>query len=606
MISINKKLIIITCVFFFSIIYAFPNIYGEDPVIIINSKTKKIDNDLINEFKQSLKKNNIKNKLFTLKDENNLIINFFSTEEQFTAYELLKTIDNKTFKISLNILNSNQSSFLEKINAYPMKLGLDLRGGIHLLIKVNTNNNLIKMMKIEIPSLKKELNKRNIKYKKIKINKNNIMKIKFKSNIQTKLGYDFLKQYLLNFNVINHKQDSIKIQINKTYKKEIKKNIINQTIHILLKRINELGISDSTIQPQGKNNIIIEIPGIQDIFRAKNIIGKTATLNFMLVDTKNNFKKALKGNIPKYSKFFLNKNGEPVLLKAKSILNGDDIIYASAGFENQLNKPCINIKLDKKNIDLFKKTTAKNIGKPMAIIYKENIINEQKQEEVKETVINIATIMSPLDTSFQITGLNVQQSKDLAILLRSGSLPATISIMEEKIIGPTLGEKNMKNGLFSVYTALVIIMLFMLIRYKKLGIIANICLATNLILLIAIMSIIGVTLTLPGLAGIALTIGMSIDANILIFERIREEIKKEKNYIQAIEDGFKHAFSSIIDSNLTTLIIGLVLLILGSGPIRGFAVTLSIGILTSIYSSVFMTETIIKTLITKNIKMIKK
>lgn len=601
MIPQNYKLTLIVLIFLLSIIYAYPNIYGEDPAIIITKNTNITNNNLIAKIKSTLKDHNIKYKSINQKN-NNLAIRFFSTETQFNTYELIKNTKENITHISLNILNSESIDFLEKIYAFPMKLGLDLRGGVHLLIKVNTKKHINAIIKSYISSIKTELKANNLKYDYIKIK--NTKTIKIKSNTDINKIKSSLNKYIIDLNIHPYKDTKIKININNKKKHEIKTDIIEKTLYILSKRINELGISDSLIQRQGKDKIIIEIPGIQDISRAKNIIGKTATLDFMLVNTNTNIKHALKGKIPKESKIFYTKDNIPILIKNKSILSGDAIIHASAGFESQFNKPCINIKLGAKNIKTFEQITMKNIGKPMAIIYKENIINNKK-EESKESIISVATIMSALSNNFQITGLNIQESKDLALLLRSGALPATISIIEEKIIGPGLGEQNIKNGITSISIAFVSILIFMLIYYKKLGIIANIALITNLMLLIAIMSVIGITLTLPGLAGIALTIGMSIDANILIFERIKEEQKKEYNVIYCIEKGFKNAFSSIIDSNLTTLLIGLTLFILGHGPVKGFAITLSIGIITSMYSSIFVTKAITRYLTTKKIYLIK-
>ena len=603
MLSLKYKFIIILCIFLFSLIYTYPNFQGEDPAIIITKNTNSIDKTFIDFIDKNFIDNNIKKKSITLSNKNTLVIRFFSTDEQFTMYELLKSkiFDKLNITVSLNILNSVSSEFLEKLGAYPMKLGLDLRGGVHLLIKVSTKNNINSFIKGRFLSVRKKLKEHTITRYSTKVNDKNIIKLKFKTHNDAMYAYDCIKSELIDFDLIKHNANKIKIKLNKNKKTEIQKHIVEQTIYILSKRVNELGISDSVIQSQGKDKIVIEIPGIQDIARAKSIIGKTATLNFMLVDTKNNIKLALKGQTPKHSKLFYQKNDAPILIKNKSILTGDAIVHASAGFEQQLNKPCINIRLGGKDIKLFEETTMKNVGKLMAIIYKESIINNDKTLDIKETVISVATIMSALSRDFQITGLTIQESKDLALLLRSGSLPATISIIEEKVIGPSLGEKNIRSGIISICVAFIIIFLFMLAKYKFSGFIASIGLITNLLLLISVMSIIGVTLTLPGLAGITLTIGMSIDANILIFERIREEYKEKINYIYAVEQGFKNALSSIIDSNLTTLIIGLVLFMLGNGPIRGFALTLSIGIVTSIYSSIFVTRTLTEIFLTQGI-----
>lgn len=597
MISLNYKLTLIILIFILSVIYAYPNIYGEDPAIIINIKNQK--NDITTEIKNFLNTQNIRYK--SINNINEIIyIRFFSTESQFNTYELIKTHKEKITTLSLNILNSESIKFLEKIYAFPMKLGLDLRGGVHLVIKINTQTYLKKITQLYLSSIKKEIKKHNLKYNYIKIKNDKTIKIKSKNEIKN-IAIS-LKNYITELDLKLYKNTKLKININTNKKYELKKDLIEKTIYILSKRINELSISDSIIQKKGKNKIIIELPGIQDISRAKNIIGKTATLDFMLVNLEGNIQQAIKGYIPKGSKLFYTNENTPILIKNKSILTGESIIHASAGFDNQFNKPCINIKLGK-NIKNFEQSTMKNIGKPMAIIYKESIMKNQK-EEIKETIISIATIMSALNTNFQITGLNIQESKDLALLLRSGSLPSIISIVEEKIIGPNLGEQNIKNGITSINLSFFLILIFMIIYYKKLGIIANISLIINIVLLIACMSIIGTTLTLPGLAGIALTIGMSIDANILIFERIKEEIKKQQNITYSIEQGFKNALSGVIDANLTTLLIGLILFFFGHGPIKGFAITLSIGIITSIYSSVFVTKTIIKYLIKKKINLL--
>lgn len=576
-----KKLnITIIIIFILSLIYSYPNIYGENPAIIIK-KDLAIEENLNNVIKNNT------DKIKSLKyNDKEIIVRFSSTEDQFLIFEKIKKI--KNIDAYQNIINSEKTKLFEKINAYPMKLGLDLRGGVHLVTKINTKQIIEKEIKETIIKLKKITKDKNIQLKKnkiIKIIKNNetdiIKKIKDISNIE-KI-----------FNIKN-KEKSISLILNKEYKKEIKNNIMAKTLSVLTNRINELGISETIIQKNGTNKITIDLPGIQNIEYAKNILGKTATLEFMMLAEKNDKKRI---------KILHDKDKRKIKLKNKSIIKGESIIYASSGFENTFNKPCVNIKIDEKAAKRLNKKTTKNIGKPMAIIYKESYIKNNK-EEFKEEIISVAKIMSPLNEQFQITGLNIQESKNLALLLRSGSLPTTLSIIEEKIIGPSLGENNIKNSIKSLMLSFIIITLFMIIRYKKLGIISTIALITNISLMISIMSILNVTLTLSGLAGIILTIGMSIDSNILIFERIKEEAKINSNINTIVKNGFENALSSITDANITTLLMALILFLMGSGPIKGFAIALSLGIITSIYSALIVTKSIIEFLIEKNIKII--
>ena len=585
-ISLKKKCIFILVVFFISIIYAAPNIYGEDPSIILNSH-KEINSNFVIKINNDFIKKKIISKSIKIEEKNVLIIRFATTVDQFNAYEIIKK-KKLPAVISLNILNSNKLKLFQYINSKPMKMGLDLRGGVHLLIKINTYENIKNITKINFLLLKNYFKKNNIKINIIKSKNNKIIKITFHNINKHDIYYNFIDQNINDFEIYYDKNNVMKFKIKKHIEMEIKKNALEQTIHILTKRINELGISDAIIQQNGINKIIVEIPGIQNISYAKKIIGKTATLNFMLVNKTKNLTNLTKKNV----KILYNDDNIPIILKNKPILTGNSIIHATSGFENTFNKPCINITIKKKDAKIFNKITKKNIGNLIAIIYKENIYNNKSIEETKEKIINIAKITTELGDQFQITGLNLQESKDLALLLRSGSLPTSITIIEEKLIGPTLGEINIKNGLISIYISLFTIFIFMFLKYKTLGIIANISLILNLTLLISIMSVIGIIVTLPGLAGIALTIGMSIDGNILIFERIKEELKSNSMKI-AIENGFNNALTSIIDSNITTLIIGLILILLASGPIKSFGITLSIGILTSLYSSIFVSKTII-------------
>lgn len=582
-----KQILIIIFIFVFSLLYSLPNFYGEDPVVVVKNDFFKFNNISLDDVFSKLKINSsiIKSKKY---DKNELIIRFFSTEDQFNFYTNFRNIFHSNSSISLNILNSTSNIIFEKIGAFPMKLGLDLRGGVCLLIKVNVKSNIDNLISSKMFSIKKDLFINKIFYKNILI-ENDFIKLFFLNNsdLQKFLKHSVLKYDDFDINVENL---LVLFKINKDKKNEMIDNIINQSVQILSKRINELGVADSVILRQGKDKIVIEMPGIQDISRAKNILGKTAYLDFMIVDTENSIERALNGKVFKNSRIFYTKDGIPVLLKNKSVLSGDSIIYASSGFDQLKNMPCVNIKLGNKNIKYFEDMTKKNIGNLMAVLYKESFINDNGEINTKSTIISIAKIMSNLSKDFQITGLNFKEAKDLALLLRSGAMPTTLSIEEEKIVGPALGEKNISLGFKAVLFSFFVISCFMLFFYKKLGFISCIVLISNIFLLIAVMSLFGITLTLPGLAGISLTIGMSVDSNVLIFERIKEEYKIIFNFQLAVNNGFKNALTSIIDTNFTTLIIGLTLFLFGYGPLKGFAIALSLGILTSIYSSVFVTK----------------
>ena len=519
-----RKQILLATVIVFSFIYALPNIYGEDPCIQIAKVHKITTNsnkiileadpkDIVKKITNELISKNLEFK--TIKtDNNNITVHFFNTEIQLAAKECLQELLGEQYNAVLN-LAASMPKWLTYFGAKPMKLGLDLRGGIRFL------------MNVDIQSAAAE---------------------------------------------------------NKNY-------IVEQTIEILRNRINELGIAEATVQRQGVNNVIIELPGVQDIVRAKNILGKTATLDFVMVDENN---VAAIGNRPLQDRY-----GRTVFIKKKVILTGDAIIGATSEFDARDNKPVVSLRLRNKNINFFKKTTMENVGKPMGIVYRENKLiekNSTKTSVVEETVISVATIQSALGTNFQISGLNIEESRELALLLRSGAMPSTVSIIEEQIIGPSMGQENIKMGIISVILGLSLVVIVMLLYYSLFGLIANLALLLNLILLIAGMSLIGATLTLPGIAGIVLTLGMAVDANVLIFERIREEMQKDISALTSIKRGFEYALATIVDSNLTTLIVGIILFFVGTGSIKGFAVVLSIGILTSLFTATICTSAMVNML----------
>jgi len=386
---------------------------------------------------------------------------------------------------------------------------------------------------------------------------------------------------------------------------------MEQSLSTLRNRVNELGVAEAIIQREGANKIVVELPGIQDTARAKDILGKTATLDFMLQDADNDIELAIQGRVPPGSKIFYTRDGYPVLLKNRTILTGDSIIGATSQYGGHDNKPVVSVSLGGGGLKLFEETTASNRGKNMAIVYRESHMEEKivdgktiKEPISSEYIISLATIQSALGNGFEISGMTLNQTRDLSLLLRAGALPATISIVEERIIGPSMGQDNIDKGITSVVVGFCAVVVFMTIYYSLFGIIANIALFFNLILLVALMSLVGATLTLPGIAGIVLTLGMAVDANVLIFERIREELRLGISPHASIQRGFEQAFSTIIDSNLTTLIVGIILFAVGTGPVKGFAITLSLGILTSMFTSITGTRAIISLIYDK--RQVKK
>jgi len=374
---------------------------------------------------------------------------------------------------------------------------------------------------------------------------------------------------------------------------------VDQNITIMRNRVNELGVAEPVIQRQGSNRIVVELPGVQDTARAKEILGATATLEFRMVDTENDVRDAQNGRVPFGSELLPMRDGPQQLLKEDVILTGDHIVNAGVGYD-EYNRPQVNITLDGAGGNKMSLATKDNVGKPMATVFIEYEATEERDSEgnlqftKSAEVINVATVQSRLGSSFRITGVGANEAQNLALLLRAGALIAPIQIVEERTVGPSLGQQNIDSGIQAIFWGFVLVLAFMVVYYKKFGLVANAALATNLILIIGVMSMIpGATLTLPGMAGIVLTVGMAVDANVLIFERIREEIKAKRSPQQAIHHGYDSALSTIADANVTTLIAALILFAIGNGPIKGFAITLAIGIITSMFTAIVGTRAIV-------------
>jgi len=527
------KYALLAVIIVLGLIYALPNIYGEDPAVqVMGLQGTAVNTAVEDQVAALLHDKNITYKSTEIVDHQ-LLVRFSNTEVQIASRDLIQAVLGENYSVALNLAPATPH-WLEMLGANPMKLGLDLRGGVRFVMDVDVASKLTANMSPE------------------------------------------------------------ELEQARTYTME-------QTATTLRNRVNELGVAEALIQREGSNRIVVELPGIQDTARAKDILGKTATLDFMLEDADHDLLQAVQGRVPPGSKIFYDQNGMPYLLKNRVILTGDSIVGASSQYDTRDSKPVVAITLGGSGTRLFKETTMHNVGKHMAVVYRETnmvetVINGKTamMPVNTERVISFATIQSALGNNFEISGLSVEDARDLALLLRAGSLPATISIVEERVIGPSMGQENINKGITSVVVGFCLILVFMTAYYSVFGIIANIALLLNLILLLAVMSLIGATLTLPGIAGIVLTLGMAVDANVLIFERIREELRRGASPHASIHSGFEHAFATIVDSNLTTLIVGVILYAVGTGPVKGFAVTLSLGIVTSLFTAVTATRAIVE------------
>lgn len=575
------------------LIYALPNIYGEDPAVqVIGLQGATVDAALDSKVKDLLLAENLKFKTITI-DNSQLLVRFVNTEVQIAGRDLLKDKLGANYSVALNLAPATPA-WLGILGAAPMKLGLDLRGGMRFVMDVDIASNIKRRLESVYGDLRNSFRQEKIYYDNFVLTDDNIIRVVFKTISERDKAKAYLDKSSPNLllSIPSNYANALEIAMLPADVDSLRNYTMEQTATTLRNRINELGVAEALIQREGANRIVVELPGIQDTARAKDILGKTATVDFLLEDSDNDLMQALQGRIPPGSKIFYAANGRPLLLKNRPILTGDAIVGASSQYDSRDGKPVVAVTLGG-GTNLFKETTLNNVGKHMAVLYRESHMVDERPVTT-ERIISYATINSALGNNFEISGLALEESRDLALLLRAGSLPATISIVEERVIGPSMGQENIDKGVQSVVVGFCLILVFMTAYYSLFGIIANVALFFNLILLLAVMSLMGATLTLPGIAGIVLTLGMAVDANVLIFERIREELRNGVAPHASIKRGFDHAFATIIDSNLTTLIVGVILYAVGTGPVKGFAVTLSIGILTSLFTAVTATRALVE------------
>ena len=580
-------------------LYATPNLYGEAPAVQVSGlRGVEADAATLDTIKAQLENNNLTFDSIVL-EKGQVLTRFKSTEDQLKARDVLDDHLGKQFSVALN-LTPNTPDWLAAIGGTPMKLGLDLSGGVSFLMEVNMKEAINKAKIGMIADFRGELRNEKIRYRSVKED-GDVIIVKFRQIEDLEAGQSLFKKRYADL-LLNTDDDTLTLtaQMTELKLKEIREYALQQNITIIRNRVNELGVAEPLVQRQGKKHIVIELPGVQDTAKAKEILNATATIEFRLVDTEGDLSAALNGRVPPSSILLTDKDGKPTLLKKRIMLTGDHITDAKSGFD-EYSRPQVNISLDSAGGSKMSNGTKSNIGKPMATIFIEykptdrrdpegNIIFEKVQE-----VISVATIQARLGKSFRITGSgSPAEAHNLALLLRAGALIAPITIVEERTVGPTLGAENVQLGFQAIMMGFGLVFVFMIIYYRAFGIVANFALGANLVLIVGIMSMIpGATLTLPGMAGIVLTVGMAVDANVLIFERIREEMREGKSIQQSIHQGYDAAFSTIIDANITTLIAALILFAVGTGPVKGFAVTLSIGILTSMFTSVVGSRTIV-------------
>lgn len=597
------KYAVLGVILLFSFIYAVPNLFGEDHAVqISNSQGIAASGEMVESIKHALENANIDYKSVELENDESILIRFNSPQTQLEGQDVLQTVVSKQWTVALNLAPVTPR-WLSALGAEPMKLGLDLRGGVHFLVEVDLESAIHRRAESYLTEIRNVLREGKFRYLKLTMPSSSEVSLLFKDKEARDQSFKLLVQNLseLEFSRVQSGElFEIQGRINQQVIQDIRNQTVEQTIITLRNRVNELGVAESVVQRQGLNHVVVELPGIQDTARAKDILGKTATLEFKLRDHEHDVNEALSGKSIPGAKLYHDKEGITVLLKNRVLLSGDAIIGAVVGTDSQTGRPAVNIRVGGAGLGLFKKETRDNVGKQMGVVYIETRTVETKEDgnvvkktETDESVISVARINSALGSQFQITGLTLNEAKNLSLFLRAGALPASISIVEERTVGPSLGEENIKMGLLSIEVGFIAVLVAMILYYSFFGLIANIVLFMNVVMLVALLSLIGATLTLPGMAGIVLTIGMAVDANVLIFERIREELRNGMSPQGAIHSGFERAMATIIDSNLTTLIVGVILFGIGSGPIRGFAITLCIGILTSMVTAIMGTRAIV-------------
>jgi len=582
---------VVVAVLIVGALYALPNLYGFDPALQITARrSAPVDDALEARLEKALTGAGVDLKGVEIGGAR-LLFRFRNDADRMRAMPLLqKEIDRLQYLVALN-LAPGTPAWLRAIGGKPMYMGLDLRGGVHFLMQVDTDAVRKQTEERFITELRASLREQKIRFRTVSPDPAGGIRVNFLNGESREAGLAAIENDYPDL-VATESADNdalLLLQPKPELISESRKTAIRQNLTTLRNRINEFGVAEPVIQQQGDSRIVVQLPGVENTAEAKKLLGATATLEFRMVDVDGDVQAATAGKVPVGSKLYRQRSGEPLLLQKRVLLTGDSIIDASSGIESQSGEAAVYITLDGKGARSFSRATRELIGKPMAVVF-----IEQQQGRPVEEVINVATIRDELGKRFQITGLDsTNEARDLALLLRAGALAAPMEIIEERTVGPSLGQANIDSGFRACVIGFIAVAVFMALYYRSFGLIANVALALNVVLLVALLSMVQATLTLPGIAGILLTVGMAVDANVLIYERVREELRRGMSPQASIHAGYDRAFGTIIDSNLTTLIAGIVLFSFGSGPVKGFAVTLTLGIATSMFTAVVVTRAVV-------------
>jgi preprotein translocase subunit SecD len=597
------KYLIVLIVVVVGVIYALPNLYGEDPALQIATNKGQAPAEAVQaRILEVLEEADIAVKSAQVQ-EDNYLVRLQDEGAQLRAAALVKEALDRSYVVALNLAPTTPE-WLRGLNAQPMYLGLDLRGGVHFLMEVDLEAAIKQAIDRYVNEFRTLMREQRIRYGAVEAAGNSVV-VRFDQVQEREQAVRELRQAYPELQFQQEERDGqfwLSARLTEERLREIQQFAVQQNVTTLRNRVNELGVAEPVIQRQGANRIVVQLPGVQDTARAKEILGATATLEFRMMDEASLGGDLQPGSrIPVGTELFPRREGGYVLLKRDVILTGDYITDASSNIDTQTGQPQVNIRLNSAGGQIMNRETRDNVGKFMAVVFIENKVEtrvvdgeQQKIRTRTQEVINTARIQEALGASFRITGLDsTNEARDLALLLRAGSLAAPLEIIEERTVGPSLGKANIEQGFFAALIGLLVVAVFMVVYYRVFGLVAVIALTINVILLIAVLSMLQATLTLPGIAGIALTIGMAVDANVLIFQRIREELAARVSPQAAINTGYSKALSAIADGNLTTLIAALALFAFGTGPVRGFAVTLSIGIVTSMFTAIMVSRAIV-------------
>lgn len=587
-----------------ALILAIPNLFSQDPSIEITAaRGAEVTEASIGEVRAALVNAQVPFKGVEMREGGDkLLARFATSSDQLRGQEAIERTLSERYRTALT-LSADLPGWVRALGLNTMSMGLDLRGGIHVVIDVDMEAALDQALERYIGDIRTELRDQKIRYQTVAREGQRIL-IKLNDAEARDAADRLLRREFrdLDFQTLDDVGIfAIAATLPPAQQEQIRTFALEQNITTLRNRVNALGVAEPNIARQGERRIVVQLPGAQDPGRLKEILGATATLEYRLVDTENSVADALDGRVPVSSRLYRERDGSPILLNRRVIVTGDQITDASAGFDGQSGSPAVFVNLDGQGARRMRAVTTENVGKPMAVVFIENqtyteVVDGEavKRTRKVEEVISVATIREPFGRRFQTTGLDSSnEAHNLALLLRSGALAAPIQIVEERTVGPSLGQDNIDQGMRSVMVAMVLVLLFMGFYYRVFGLVANAVLVLNVVMIVAILSLLQATLTLPGIAGIVLTVGMAVDANVLIYERIREEIRNGNTPQASIHAGFDKALSSILDANITTLIAAIVLFSFGTGPIKGFAVTLVIGIVTSMFTAIYVARAII-------------